>query len=78
MDNHERRGLQAENALLRGSLYLAARALKDYQDAPAFEIDDDGRPMLEVIVSESLRTKAADALARAAKILKEPEQGHGR
>jgi hypothetical protein len=57
--------------LLRASLWLTVRTLKDYQDAPHFEIDDDGRPMLEVIVPESLRT-------RAEKMLKEPEQGRGR
>ena len=74
----EPRDQAVENALLRASLFLTARALKDYQDAPAFEIDDDGRPMLEVIVPESLRTRAADALARAEKMLKEPEQGRGR
>src|ERR1700735_3440716 len=41
MDDHERRDLMAENALLRGPLYLTARALKDYHDAPHFEIDDE-------------------------------------
>jgi hypothetical protein len=70
--------LSVENALLRGSLFLAARALRDYQDAPHFEIDDDGRPMLEVIVPESLREKAADALSRADALLKEPEERRGR
>jgi hypothetical protein len=44
-------------------------------EAPHYEIDDDGRPMLEVIVPESLRARTADALARAEKILKEPEPG---
>jgi hypothetical protein len=74
----EPRDLAIENALLRSSLWLAARVLKDYQDAPAFEIDDDGRPMLEVIVPESLRTRAADALARAEKMLKDEGRGNGR
>jgi hypothetical protein len=67
-----------EIALLRASLFLAARALKDYHDAPHFEIDDGGRPMMEVIVPETLRWRAADALARAEKLLHEPEQGRGR
>ena len=38
---------------LRGSLYLTARALKDYHDAPHFEIepaDEDDIPGMEVIV----------------------------
>jgi hypothetical protein len=43
----EPRDLAVENALLRSSLWLTARTLKDYQDAPHFEIDDDGRPMVE-------------------------------
>ena len=72
----EPQDLRIENALLRSSLWLAARTLKDYQDAPHFEIDDDGRPMVEVIVPESLRTRAADALARAEKMLK--DEGRGR
>ena len=62
--------LRVENALLRGCLYLAARALKDYHDAPHFEIDDDGTPKWEVIVPEPLRAKAADALERAQGMLK--------
>lgn len=37
------RDLDTENAILRGPLYLTARGLKDYQDAPAFEIDDAAR-----------------------------------
>lgn len=70
--------LRVENALLRSSLWLAARALRDYHDAPHFEIEGDGPPMREVIVPETLRPRAADALVRAEKMLREPEQGRGR
>ena len=68
--------LNVENALLRGNLFLTASALKDYHDSPHFEIDDDGVPKMEVIVPESLRQKAADALARAQAMLK--DEGRGR
>ena len=44
-----------ENALLRASLWLTARALKDYHDAPHVEVDDGGRQMREVIVPEAPR-----------------------
>lgn len=70
--------LRVENSLLRAALFLTARALKDYHDAPHFEIDDAGRPMQEVIVPESLRERAAAALERADRILKEPDQGISR
>jgi hypothetical protein len=71
------RDLAAENAILRGSLYLTARRLKDYQDAPAFEIDDDGGPMLVVIVSPSLREEAAEALEKAQAMLKDEGRFRG-
>jgi hypothetical protein len=71
----EARDLKAENAVLRGTLWMVARALRDYQDAPHVEIDDDGRPMLKLIVSESLREKAKAAFDRAEKLLREPERG---
>ena len=74
----EPRDLTVENALLRSSLCLAARALHDYHDAPHFEIEDDGITKMEVIVAETLRPRAADALARAEKILKEPGQDRSR
>ncbi|WP_020474492.1 hypothetical protein [Zavarzinella formosa] len=61
---------EVENALLRGTLFLTANALKEYHDAPHFEIDDDGVPKVEVIVTELTRGKAADALKRADGILK--------
>lgn len=70
--------LKVENAILRGNLRLTVNALRDYHDAPHFEIDGDGPPMREVIVPETLRPRAADALARAEKMLQEPEQGRGR
>ena len=70
--------LKIENAILRGLLWTAVRRLKDYQEAPHFEIDDDGRPMMEVIVPESLRAKAAEAIEKAEKMLQEPERGRGR
>jgi hypothetical protein len=66
--------IRVENALLRAALFLTARALKDYHDAPHFEIDKDGRPVQEVIVPESLHDRAASALDRADRILNAPEQ----
>ncbi len=36
---------EVENALLRGSLYLTARALKDYQESPRKKIDAKGTSM---------------------------------
>ena len=75
----EPQDLKVENSLLRATLFLATRVLKDYQDAQHYEIeDDDGRPMLEVMVPQSIRPRAADALARADRMLKEPEQGRTR
>lgn len=73
----DQQDLKVENALLRASLWLTARALKDYHDAPHFEIVDGDRPMLEVIVPELLRAKAAGALAKAEKMLKEEGRGRG-
>jgi hypothetical protein len=70
----EPQDLQLENALLRGSLWLTARALKGYHDSKHTTTDDG----LQLTVPESLREKAAEALARAEKMLKEPEQGRGR
>lgn len=70
--------LAVENALLRSTLRLAARTLRDYHDAPHFEIEGDQPPMMEVIVPEMLRHKAADALARADEILTDKDRGRGR
>jgi hypothetical protein len=67
--------LRVENALLRGTLWLARKVLQSYHDAPHFEIDDDGVPKLEVIVPPDAREKAAEAITRADKLLKEPERG---
>lgn len=72
----EPRDLAVENALLRSCLWQTARRLKDYQDAPAFEIEDEETPALEVVVPASLRDKAAEALAKAQAMLK--GQGRGR
>lgn len=72
----EPRDLAVENALLRALLWQTARRLKDYHDAPHFEIDDDGKPMLEVIVPPSLRSKSAEVLAKAQTMLK--DKGRGR
>lgn len=64
---------QVEIALLRGSLFLTARALKGYHDSRHSETKD-GQFMLTV--PESLRTRAADALERAQKMLR--DEGRGR
>ena len=74
----EPQDIKVENAILRGLLWTAVRRLKDFHEAPHFEIEDDGRPMVEVIVPDSLRDKAAEAIEKAEKMLKEPEQGRGR
>ena len=67
----EPKDLAVENALLRGSLWLTARALKDYKESPRKKIEVDGLPMLEVTIRQSLHDKAAEALARADKMLKD-------
>ena len=54
----------------------ATRVLKDYHDSKHGKTEDEG--MLSLTVPESLRTRAADALARAQQMLQEPEQGRGR
>jgi hypothetical protein len=66
----EPQDLRVENALLRSLLWQTARRLKDYQDAPAFEIEDEEAPALEVIVPASLRHTAAEALEKAQQMLK--------
>jgi hypothetical protein len=58
-----------ENALLRGSLFLTASALKDYATAKHTKIDDT--PMVQVTVHETLRNRATDALERAEKMLRD-------
>jgi hypothetical protein len=66
--------VNVENAVLRGTLWLVASALRDYHETPHIEIDKEGRPMLELIVPESLPEKAKEALERAKKILREPDR----
>jgi len=63
--------LRVENSLLRASLWMTARRLKDYQEAPAAKLDQEGRDMLQVTISASLRESAADALAKAQGMLKD-------
>ncbi|HWG42671.1 MAG TPA: hypothetical protein VN688_07785 [Gemmataceae bacterium] len=71
----EPRDLAVENALLRSLLRQTARRLQDYHDAPHFEIEGDGGPMMEVIVPESLRPKAAETLAKVQTMLKDESRG---
>ncbi|MCE9567429.1 MAG: hypothetical protein K8U57_35965 [Planctomycetes bacterium] len=71
----EPRDLTVENALLRGSLYLSTRALKDYHDSKHTPTDD-GR--LQLTVPESLREKAGDAIARANNLLRDDGPGKPR
>jgi hypothetical protein len=70
------RDLKVENALLRGSQYLTARALKDYQEARHVKVDHNGGPMLQVTILESIRTKTIEVLAKAQPILR--DEGHRR
>jgi hypothetical protein len=68
---------RVEIAVLRSCLWMTARRLKDYHDAPHFEIepaDEDDMPGMEVIVPASLGEKAAEALEKAQAMLK----GQGR
>lgn len=65
--------LAVENALLRGSLFLTARSLKNYLDARHTPTDDG----LRLTVPEPVREKAADALARAEKMLRDEGRGRG-
>jgi hypothetical protein len=70
------RDLNIENALLRGALFLAVASLKRYHDAPHAEIERDGDiPMMEVIVPEGTREKAAEAIERSQGLLRGREQG---
>jgi hypothetical protein len=68
--------LRVESALLRGCLFITARRLKDYQDAPAFEIEGEDEPGLDVGVPTSLRQKSAEDLEKAQARLK--GEGPGR
>ncbi len=60
-----------ENALLHPAPWLTARAIKDYHDPPNFEMDEELREWLEMIVAESLRLKAEEASAKADRMLKD-------
>lgn len=73
---HEIQELKVENVLLRASLRLTANALHDYHTSKHIKTEDEG--MLALTVPESLRPRAADALDRADKMLKEPEKGRSR
>ncbi|WP_088255326.1 hypothetical protein [Fimbriiglobus ruber] len=64
--------LAVENALLRGSLFLTARSLKNYLDAKHLPTESG----LQLTVPEAIREKAADALARADGMLR--DKGRGR
>ena len=63
--------LRVNNALLRGSLFLTARRLKDYRDSRHVKTDEG----FQLTVPESLPERADDALTRAHNLLKEPEPG---
>jgi hypothetical protein len=61
--------------LLRSCLWITRQRLKEYHDAPHFEIEsEDDIPGMEVIIPTSLREKAAEALEKAQQMLK----GQGR
>ncbi len=60
--------LRIENSLLRGQLWLTARRLKDYHDAPHVKTDDE---QLQVTIPASLRESAAEALAKTQAMLKD-------
>jgi hypothetical protein len=61
--------LSVENSLLRGSLWLTARALQNYHDAGHAKTDNPELRQLKV--PASYREKAADALARADAMLRD-------
>lgn len=71
----EPRDMTVENALLRGALWLATRSLKRYHDAPASEIEMNGTFMSQVVVPAETREKAADAIARAERLLCDRSEG---
>jgi hypothetical protein len=72
--NPDLQNLRVENSLLCAALFLAARPQRLPRRSPLR--DRRRRPAdAEVIVPESLRDRAAAALERADRLLKEPEQG---
>jgi hypothetical protein len=60
--------LNVENSLLRGTLWLTARSLKDYRAALHVKAGDP--EMLELVVPATLPARADDALARADAMLR--------
>lgn len=54
--------LQVENATLRGTLYITARRLKDFLDAPARKLGED---RLRITIPKSLHESGTVALADA-------------
>lgn len=73
-DAPENDDLKVENAMLRGSLWLATRALKNYHDAPHTKADHPELRQLKV--PASYREKATDAITRAQSLL--VDRGRGR
>jgi hypothetical protein len=70
-DDHELQQATIENAVLRGTLYLTASALKKYLDSKHNPVDVDGIPMLQLQVPELIQEKAVEALERANKLLRD-------
>jgi hypothetical protein len=66
MTEAEQKNMEVENALLRATLFLNARALKDYYDSRHTSTEDG----FQLTVPLSLRVRASEALVRADKILK--------
>ena len=60
--------LQVDNATLRGTLYITARRLKDFLDAPARKLGED---RLRLTIPRSLHESATEALADAQARLKD-------
>ena len=67
-----------ENALLRGSLWLAVAALKRYTGATHVELDGDEQERLALVVSPDAPAKAAEAIVRAEAMLQRPAAERGR
>ena len=67
--------LAVENALLRAALFLCTSSLKGYHDSPHSKPESYRQT---VTVHEGLRERAGDAIARADRLLREPEHGRGR
>ena len=74
MASNHPQDVRVENALLRGELFLTARALKYFLDSPHKKIEVGGESMMEITVPQSLYDKARDALNRADRRLKNEER----